>query len=48
MTTKLTMIPKRSALKVYVYTYKLAHPFKRYREMKDLLIQKPEKTFLEK
>ena len=32
-----------SALKVYEYTYKSEHLFKRYREMKDLLIQKYEK-----
>ena len=37
-----------SALKVYVYPYKSEHLIKRYREMKDLLIQKSEKKFLEK
>ena len=30
---------KRSALKIYVYTYKSEHPFKRYPEIKDLLTE---------
>ena len=34
---------KRSALKVYVYTYKSEHPFKRYPEIKDLLTENSEK-----
>ena len=39
---------KRSALKVYAYTYKSQHSFKRYREMKEQLVEKSEKKYLNK
>ena len=39
---------KRSTLKVYIYTYKSEHSFKRYPEIKDLFTENSEKKKIKK